>query len=84
MSSTKKLYDLLLAGDCSDTRFDAMDGLLKSLGFGCRVKGDHHIYTMEGVIEIINLQPENGKLKKYQIRQVARIITQYKIGGDDQ
>lgn len=54
--------------------FDDMCSLLESLGFEERTKGSHHIYTWEGHVDIINLQPLNGKCKLYQVRQVAAII----------
>src|SRR3954468_11537865 len=38
--------------------------------FGCtlnRISGSHHIYTHDGVDDLINLQPDrNGKAKPYQ------------------
>jgi len=53
---------------------------LHSLGFAERVKGDHFIYTRDGMVEIINLQPIGGKAKAYQVKQVRGIITQYGLG----
>ena len=51
-----------------------------SLGFNERVKGGHHIFTKNDIIEIINLQPlHDGKAKAYQIKQVRRIILKYKL-----
>jgi len=51
--------------------------LLRSLGFAERVKGDHHICTMDGVAEILNLQPKGGKAKPYQVKQVRELILKY-------
>jgi hypothetical protein len=53
--------------------------LLKEIGFKEHIRGDHHIFIKEGVREIINLQPENSKVKAYQVRQVRRIILNYKM-----
>ena len=59
-------------------RFGSITRLLKSLGFHEHIRGDHHIFTRDGVEEIINLQPlRDGKAKAYQVRQVRQIITEY-------
>ena len=55
--------------------------LLKRLGFEERIHGSHHIFTKEGVEEIINLQPKGAKTKPYQVRQVRNLILKYKLGG---
>ena len=62
-------------------RFSDLRKLIISLGFDERIKGDHHIFSRSGVIEIINLQPlADGKAKAYQVRQVRNIILKYKLG----
>jgi hypothetical protein len=52
---------------------------LKALGFIERVRGSHHIFTKEGVDEIMNLQPKGAKAKLYQVKQVRNIILRYKL-----
>ena len=54
---------------------------LKKLGFNERIQGSHHIFTKEGIEEIINLQPNQGKAKNYQIKQIRDLILKYKLGG---
>jgi hypothetical protein len=44
-----------------------------------RVSGSHHIFTKPGVMERINLQREGSKAKPYQVRQVRKILSQYKL-----
>ena len=44
-----------------------------------RVSGSHHIFTRAGVTERINLQNEGGKAKPYQMKQLRRILLQYKL-----
>jgi len=44
-----------------------------------RVSGSHHIFTQTGVMERINLQQEGSKAKPYQVRQVRRILVNYKL-----
>ena len=64
-------------------RFDELRQLLKSLGFQERIRGSHHIFTREGVAEILNLQPrEGGKAKPYQVRQVRDGIVRYQLAEE--
>lgn len=63
--------------------FDGLRALLKNLGFDERIRGDHHIFTMTGVEEILNLQPKNGKGKPYQVKQVRDAILKYNLKMED-
>ena len=60
--------------------FRDLCGLLRFLGFDERIKGDHHIFTREGVAEILNLQPKGSKAKAYQVKQVRELILEYRLG----
>lgn len=75
MSRPAKTLEKVLRGT-SDTSiaFADLRGLLRHLGFEERVKGSHHIFTREGVLEMINLQPKGSKSKPYQVRQVRDIV----------
>lgn len=53
-----------------------------SLGFNECIKGDHFIYSMEGVDEILNVQPNGNKAKPYQVKQVRSVTLKYKLGGN--
>lgn len=53
--------------------------LLKCLGFIERIKGDHHIFTKSGVEEILNVQSKGAKAKLYQVKQVRKVIVNYKL-----
>jgi predicted RNA binding protein YcfA (HicA-like mRNA interferase family) len=53
-------------------------------GFDERVKGSHHIFTKDGVEEIINIQPIGSKAKAYQVKQVRNLILKYKLGASDE
>jgi len=57
--------------------FPGICQLLCRIGFHERIKGDHHIFTMTGIEEIINLQPKEGKSKPYQVKQVREIVLRY-------
>ena len=63
--------------------FDGLCALLIRLGFDERIRGDHHIFTMTGIEEILNLQPRGGKGKSYQVKQVREIILKYKLRLED-
>jgi hypothetical protein len=55
--------------------------MLSHLGFDERIRGDHHIFTREGVAEILNLQPRQGKAKAYQVKQVRGVLTSYGLAS---
>ena len=82
MSKYEKLLIQVLRG-ASDANipFDGLCGLMGNLGFDERIRGSHHIYSKEGVEEIVNLQPIGSRAKAYQVRQVRGIILKYKLGG---
>ncbi len=83
MSQYKKLlYSILSGTKDNDISFSDLQTVLDRLGFHCRIKGGHFIYTKAGVEEIINLQPLKGKAKAYQVKQVRTIILCYRLGGD--
>lgn len=77
----RSLLEKVLSGLTDrNIRFEDFKRLILNLGFNCRVKGDHHIFTREGVAEIINLQPlHDGKAKAYQVKQARNIILKYKL-----
>ena len=80
MSKFEKLYEhILMRRSDANVPFETFISLLKRLGFDERIKGDHHIFTMDGVEEILNLQPKNGKGKPYQVKQVREVILKYHI-----
>ena len=57
--------------------------LLCKLGFEERIRGSHHIFTKDGVEEILNLQPKGAKAKPYQVKQVRNVILKYKLEGEE-
>jgi hypothetical protein len=80
MGSAEKLYkNILMRKSDANIPFEALRALLNRLGFYERIRGDHHIFTMEGVEEILNLQPKAGKGKPYQIKQVRNLILKYRL-----
>jgi hypothetical protein len=75
MSRPAKTLEKVLRGTSdANIGFDDLCGLLRHLGFDERIKGSHHVFTREGVLEITNLQPRGSKAKPYQVRQVREMI----------
>jgi len=80
MGKLEKLYEhILLRKSDANVPFETLCTLLKRLGFDERIKGGHHIFTQDGVEEILNLQPKDGKGKPYQVKQVRDMILKYYI-----
>lgn len=80
MGKYEKIYEhILIRQSDANLLFDQLRVLLGRLGFDERIKGDHHIFTRNGVEEILNLQPRGGKAKPYQVKQVRNVILKYKL-----
>lgn len=81
MTQKEKLLEKILSGRSdANISFNDLLSLLRSLGFEERIRGSHHIFTLEGIEEILNLQPNGAKAKVYQIGQVRRVILKYRLG----
>lgn len=65
----------------ADIAFRDLCQLLSRLGFEERIQGGRHLFTKEGIVDIINLQPKGSKAKPYQVKQVRNLIVRYKLGG---
>lgn len=77
----KLLLKILLGNQDSSISFAELQKVLDVLGFQCRIKGDHFVYTKDGIPEIVNIQPKGNKAKAYQVKQIRNIIIKYKLGG---
>ena len=81
MSRNKKILQQILSGTTDvGIRFRGLTNLLKALKFELRMRGDHHIFTREDVVEIINLQPRGSVAKPYQVKQVRELLLKYRLG----
>lgn len=84
MSKIQKLLLKILRGTSdSNIEFEELRTLLLFLGFDERIKGSHHIFTKDNVIEIINIQPLGNKAKNYQVKQVRNLVLKYKMALKD-
>ena len=83
MTKHQKFLKRLMSGQ-ADTgiAFDELCSLLQRLGFALRVRGDHHIFTRDGMIEIINLQPSGSLAKPYQVKQVRNLLRKYQLSEE--
>jgi hypothetical protein len=81
-----KLLDRILRGTSdANIAFENLRYLLKRLGFAERIRGDHYIFSKDGVEEILNLQPKGAQAKPYQVKQVRGVIVKYRLaGGNDE
>ena len=80
MGSYEKTLDRILRGESdAGIRFDDLRSVLIRLGFVERVRGDHHIFTRDGVPEILNLQPRGSQAKPYQVKQVRSVIVTHRL-----
>jgi predicted RNA binding protein YcfA (HicA-like mRNA interferase family) len=81
MATIEKLMVSLMSGNHDNNiKFSDLQKILNILGFQCRIKGDHFIYSRNDINEIINIQPEGNMAKPYQVKQIRNIILKYRLG----
>ena len=84
MARFERLVQRILSGVADrNLDFGELCFVLDRLGFSSRIRGGHHIYYRDGVAEILNLQPKNGKAKPYQVKQVRNVIVKYGLSPSD-
>jgi hypothetical protein len=79
---TKTLERILRGTSDANIGFEDLRVLLSHLGFAERIRGSHHIFSREGLAEILNLQPLGSKAKPYQVRQVRGVIVSAGLAGE--
>ena len=82
MAAKKALEKILRGTSDANIFFDDLRRVLQDLGFSERIRGSHHIFSRDGVEEILNLQPRGNKAKPYQVKQVRHVILKYRMGGE--
>ena len=79
MQHQKFLKRLMGGAADADISFSELCAFKNRLGFDERISSSHHIFTKEGVEEILNLQPKGAQVKPYQVKQVRNIIRKYRL-----
>ena len=83
MGKFEKVLEQVLSGKSdANIPFSDLCHLLDRLGFIERISGSHRNFRREGVREILTLQPDGSKAKRYQVRQVREIILEYNLEGE--
>ena len=83
MPHSDKLLERILRGTSdANIPFVGICSMLCRLGFEERVRGGHHIFTKQGVEEILNLQPKGITAKAYQVKRVRNVIPKNRLGDD--
>lgn len=80
MATIQKVMQSIMSGTQDrNIKFIDLQKILYALGFECRIRGDHFIYSKDGIDEIINIQPDGNKAKAYQVKQIRNIILKYRM-----
>ena len=83
MAKFSNILEAVLRGASDQNiNFGDLRHVLSQLGFQERINGGHFIFSKEGMVEIINLQPLGSKAKAYQVKQVRNLIVKYKLAGE--
>ena len=82
----KRLLQRIRSGALNNVSFNDLTRLLVALGFELmRIEGDHHIYARPDLREQPNLQPDrNGQAKRYQVRQLQRLVEKYNLDLEEE
>jgi predicted RNA binding protein YcfA (HicA-like mRNA interferase family) len=83
MGKWKKLLLKILQGSAdANILFDDLRTVLERLGFEERIRGSHHIFRKQGIVDKIVLQRDGSKAKAYQVHQVRNVIVKYNLSGE--
>ncbi len=76
----RKLLERLTRGHVKNVPFQDFVDLVVGFGFSeVRVRGSHHAFGRSEVQQLVNLQPQRGEAKPYQIRQFLRLVESYNL-----
>lgn len=78
MGKYEKIRQKVLDGNSdANIGFEELRSFLLALDFEENIKGSHHTYRKEGIIEKPNIQKDGNKAKAYQVRQIRQIVKKY-------
>ena len=82
MSQYEKIRSDVLSGNCDKNISETdMKFFLNKIGATHkRTTRSHMQYTIDNIPELINIQPKNGKIKPYQVKQIRNIVNKYRLG----
>ncbi len=76
----RRLLLRLTQGSVQNVAFGDMVNMVQGFGFTlARTSGSHHIFTRDGLPELVNIQNVDGQAKPYQIRQFLRLVEKYDL-----
>lgn len=80
MNRHQRLLNRILDGShLANIRFNDVRALLVRMGFQERVRGSHHSYRMQGVVDKVNLQPIGSDAKPYQLRELRKTLLKHDL-----
>ena len=75
---------LRILNGSKNVAFGDFQSLVEGYGFRLRrISGSHHIYRHPDIEEGLNLQPDRGKAKPYQMRQLIDLVEEYNLQLED-
>ena len=78
-----RLLDRIRRGEVQNVAFGEFIALVEALGFRLeRVRGSHRSYLHPAVPRPFPVQPDKGKAKPYQVRQLLRVLEDYNLPGE--
>lgn len=82
MSQYEKIRSDILSGNCDKNISETdMKYFLNKIGaVHRRTAGSHMQFTIDNIPELINIQPKNGKMKPYQVKEIRNIVNKYRLG----
>ena len=81
----KRLLRRLSQGALHNVAFSDMIGLAQGFGFQlARASGSHYIFRHPATGAKLNLQPQGGEAKAYQIRQFLRLVERLNLTLEDE
>jgi predicted RNA binding protein YcfA (HicA-like mRNA interferase family) len=82
--SPPKLYRRLVSDPSQIIAFRDLEALLKAFGFEQqRAKGSHRHYVHPGVPWVMTVQPDGKDAKRYQVRRLLDIVSEYGLSIDE-
>ena len=81
--SARKIWRSIRAGS-RNVSFEDLRKVAQAFGFvHVRTSGSHHIFNHPGLPGMLNLQPDRGKAKPYQMRQLVKLVEKYRLSFAD-